>query len=621
MFLGLFAGSVVDRLDTLRLVIWTQAAAMLVSAGLAFVTLTGTATLPVVYVLAALGGVTLVLDAPGRQTLTFQMVGPSELPNAVALNSGLLNASRVIGPALAGVLIASVGTGICFLINTVSFLAVLAALVLMRESELYPHQRSDRDRVAGTREGLRFAWADAQTRAVLSVVTVVGLVGLNFNTLVPLLASDTLHVNARTFGLLSAAFGLGALGGALATASFRHATWRAFAGGVVGFSLLMLALAPIRSAWPATILLVGVGACFHAVLRRTRTRSSSSPRPSICAGASWRSTCSHSSGWRPSARFCPAGSSRPAAPRSRSRSPVSPACSRSSRLGVAPARAYDGRCFGRSLTRLLLTGRVEGYAFPVPGMGRSDCALARQYAGAALSIQEKAEMTIFGNRDSGYGGLPSVEQESVPIEVEGEPPAHPHRALEWTTAGSSCECTVAMTSSSGWRRAGSPPCRSPATWCSISNRRPHVASGRRSTSVSYAREQSSRSTYNGPNSSTEGRRKARGITIMATRRELAALPVDDRTTMEEAVALLEHFTSPPLDRAAEWTPSELRRVVIRLSDGEVVQVGTAPNRDSALVLARTVISEIEEPRGEWPLVGDRLLRPESVLSVDVLTTG
>jgi MFS family permease len=254
MFLGLFAGSVVDRLDTLRLVIWTQAAAMLVSAGLAFVTLTGTATLPVVYVLAALGGVTLVLDAPGRQTLTFQMVGPSELPNAVALNSGLLNASRVIGPALAGVLIASVGTGICFLINTVSFLAVLAALVLMRESELYPRTR-DRTAtlLAGTREGLRFAWADPQTRAVLSVVTVVGLVGLNFNTLVPLLASDTLHVNARTFGLLSAAFGLGALGGALATASFRHATWRAFAGGVVGFSLLMLALAPIRSAWPTWV--------------------------------------------------------------------------------------------------------------------------------------------------------------------------------------------------------------------------------------------------------------------------------------------------------------------------------------------------------------------------------
>ena len=90
--------------------------------------------------------------------------------------------------------------------------------------------------------------------------------------------------------------------------------------------------------------------------------------------------------------------------------------------------------------------------------------------------------------------------------------------------------------------------------------------------------------------------------------------------MEDAVALREHTLGPPLDRMAEWTPSELRRVVVRMNDGEVLQVGTAPNRDSALVLARTVIAEIEEPRGEWPLVGDRMLRPESIVSVDVLTT-
>ena len=87
------------------------------------------------------------------------------------------------------------------------------------------------------------------------------------------------------------------------------------------------------------------------------------------------------------------------------------------------------------------------------------------------------------------------------------------------------------------------------------------------------------------------------------------------------MAVLEYPASPPLDRAAEWTPSELRRVVVRLTDGDVVQVGTAPNRDSAMVLARSVISELEEPRGEWPLIGERLLRPESIVSVDVLTTG
>ena len=86
------------------------------------------------------------------------------------------------------------------------------------------------------------------------------------------------------------------------------------------------------------------------------------------------------------------------------------------------------------------------------------------------------------------------------------------------------------------------------------------------------------------------------------------------------MALIDYPTGPPLDRAAEWTPSELRRVVVRMSDGEVLQIGTAPNRDSALVLARTLIAEIEQPRGEWPFVGERMLRPESIVSVDVLTT-
>jgi MFS family permease len=263
LLFGLFAGSIVDRLDTRRLVVWTQVAAMIISAALAAVTLTGTATLPLVFALATLGGVTLVLDAPGRQSLTFEMVGPREIPNAVALNSGLLNASRVIGPAIAGVLIATAGVGVCFLVNTLSFVAVLAALLAMREEELYP-VASDRTVtvLAGTREGLSFAWRDRQVRAVLVVVTCVGLVGFNFNTLVPLLASDTLHLDARAFGLLSAAFGLGAFAGAIATASFKRATFRAFGIGILGFSVLLLALAPVHEARLAGVILVGIGASF-----------------------------------------------------------------------------------------------------------------------------------------------------------------------------------------------------------------------------------------------------------------------------------------------------------------------------------------------------------------------
>ncbi len=134
---GLVAGVVADRVDSRRLVMATQASALLVSVALAIVTLTGTATLPLVYVLAALGGLTLAFDAPGRQSLTYQMVGPNSLPNAVALNASLFNGSRVIGPAIAGVVIAAFGTGVCFVINAFSFLAVLAALASLRTDELH----------------------------------------------------------------------------------------------------------------------------------------------------------------------------------------------------------------------------------------------------------------------------------------------------------------------------------------------------------------------------------------------------------------------------------------------------------------------------------------------------
>jgi MFS family permease len=260
---GLAAGVLADRVDSRRLVMATQASAMVVSLALAVVTLTGTATLPVVYVLAALGGITLAFDAPGRQSLTFQLVGPRELPNAVALNAGLFNGSRGIGPAIAGVIIAVAGTGVCFVLNAVSFFAVLAALALLRTTELYHVERDPTARlVEGTRRALAFAWHHTELRLVLAVVTVVSTVGFNFHVLVPLLAGETLHVGPEGFGLLSATFGLGALVGALVTATFREASWRLFSLGGAGFGLVALALAPVQSAVLAGILLFGAGASF-----------------------------------------------------------------------------------------------------------------------------------------------------------------------------------------------------------------------------------------------------------------------------------------------------------------------------------------------------------------------
>jgi len=260
---GLAAGVVADRIESRKLVMATQACAMAISIALAVVTLTGTATLPIVYLLAGLGGIALAFDAPGRQSLTFQMVGPRELPNAVALNSGLFNGSRVIGPAIAGLVIAAVGTGLCFVLNAVSFLAVLTALAIVRRDELHPVERDHTATlIGGIRRAAAYAWGDPQLRLILAVVTVVATVGFNFHVLVPLLAADTLHVGPEGFGLLSASFGLGALVGALATATLHRASWRMFAIGAGAFGVLAMLLAPVQNAVLAGVLLFGVGIAF-----------------------------------------------------------------------------------------------------------------------------------------------------------------------------------------------------------------------------------------------------------------------------------------------------------------------------------------------------------------------
>jgi MFS family permease len=260
---GLVAGWVTDRVETRRLLIWTQAAQLVLAAALAVLALTGTATLPLVLVLAALGGVALVFDAPGRQTLTFQLVGERELPNAVALNSSLFNASRILGPALAGIVIAAVGVGACFAVNAVSFLAVLTSLLLLRESELVAVVRSaPRSMVAGVREGLVFVRRTRTLIVVLGVVTVLSVAGFNFHVIVPLLAADTLDLGPEAFGFLSAAFGAGALVGALAAAALGRASRRGFLAGTTGFGVTMLALAPAATLWLCAALLFAVGVSF-----------------------------------------------------------------------------------------------------------------------------------------------------------------------------------------------------------------------------------------------------------------------------------------------------------------------------------------------------------------------
>ena len=209
---GLFSGVIADRFDNRRTVILTQSVQMVLSAILAIDAVTGHATPWHVYIIAALMGTALVLDAPARQSLTFQMVGRDELPNAIALNSSLFNIARIAGPALGGIVIAAVGVGWCFASNAVSFLAVLASLLLMRTSEMFPLARRRRPTILrGTREGLSYAMRDRNVVVILGMMVVFASLCFNFNILLPVLAKQTLDAGPRTFGILSAAFGAGAL--------------------------------------------------------------------------------------------------------------------------------------------------------------------------------------------------------------------------------------------------------------------------------------------------------------------------------------------------------------------------------------------------------------------------
>ena len=224
----------------------------------------GLETLWVVYVLAILSSTAMVFDAPGRHALTFQMVGRDELSNAVALNASLFNASRVVGPAMAGVLIAAFGVGVCFAVNTVSFIAVLIGLLMMRKDELVPLQRSGEPptMMRGIREGFTWVLAHPQMRLVLAIVTVVSTVGFNFHVILPLLASDTLAAGPEVFGILSACFGGGALVGALLSAAVGRASWKVLMLGTGGFSISLLALALVASVWTCAVLLFVTGVCF-----------------------------------------------------------------------------------------------------------------------------------------------------------------------------------------------------------------------------------------------------------------------------------------------------------------------------------------------------------------------
>ena len=262
---GLFAGVLTDRLDARRLVIWTQVAQVVTAVALSWVAIGGFAKPWMLYLIAAVNGTVLVLDTPSRQQLTYRMVGREELPNAIALNSSLFNASRIFGPALAGMILGFAGVGACFIVNAASFLAVLVGLLAMRTREFFPVEAFERPSILhGTREGLAYVRRQPRMLVVLGLTVVLSTFCLNFNVMLPVLAYTTLHTNAIVFGILSAVFGAGALVGALAAASLGRASVRAMIVGSIVFTGAELLIAPLHGAYLVGALLFLTGAGFTA---------------------------------------------------------------------------------------------------------------------------------------------------------------------------------------------------------------------------------------------------------------------------------------------------------------------------------------------------------------------
>jgi MFS family permease len=255
---GPWAGLVADRFDKRTILIATQSSAAVLAGILAAFTLAHATTLPIVFAIAFCTGIVTMFDTPTRQAFVTEMVGTDDVANAVGLNSAIFNTARIVGPAVAGGLIVAVGTGICFAINAVSFVAVIAGLVAMRPSELYrsPALRRAKGQV---RDGFRYAARVYELRTALILMAVIGTFAMNFTVVLPLIAKITFHGNAGTYGWLSAIMGLGSLFGALVAASRSRPTMLLLAGAAVALGVLMLgsAAAPTLAWEYAAIMFTG----------------------------------------------------------------------------------------------------------------------------------------------------------------------------------------------------------------------------------------------------------------------------------------------------------------------------------------------------------------------------
>lgn len=284
LLFGPWGGVVADRVNLRKLLLVTQTLYCLLATLLWALAVVGEARVVVLVVIGVAGGVVQIADSPARQAFVSRLVPQADLTSAVSLNGVVVNSARVVGPALAGVLIVTVGTTICFGLNALSYVAVIAALVLIRPANAGRPAPPGR---RGVKEGLRYAAGRQQLWLPLAMMSVVGLLAFNFAVILPVLAKDTFHGSGGTYGLLTTMLSIGAILGSLSVGLIHHPRrpYLLFAALGFGVALAATAAAPDVPVACITLLLTGVAAfCFVTLCSTTlQLHSSSAYRGRIMA--------------------------------------------------------------------------------------------------------------------------------------------------------------------------------------------------------------------------------------------------------------------------------------------------------------------------------------------------
>jgi MFS family permease len=269
---ALVGGIVADRFDRRKVVIATQTASMLLAFVLAALTLTRSVHVWHIFVLSSLLGLVNAFDIPARQSFIVEMVGNADLMNAIALNSSMFNASRMVGPAVAGILVASIGEGWCFFCNALSYIAVIAGLLLMRVAERRRPEAVGSP-LANVVEGFRFVFRNPPVHMLLILIGIVSLVGMPYSVLLPIFADRVFHGGATTLGWLMGWTGAGALAGALLLATRTElkglSTW--LAAAATGLGCFLIGFGFCKSLPVSSVLLVAAGFCMMIQMGATNT--------------------------------------------------------------------------------------------------------------------------------------------------------------------------------------------------------------------------------------------------------------------------------------------------------------------------------------------------------------